>query len=103
MVAIENTAWFALMNWKTRMGSLQSPVRTRLPPLPGYHAPDVAAGSRDADVAVLRARRWSGHLAGGLRHDQPAEPSSRLLARSARTRAITLPAFAQTAPPHHLA
>src|SRR5712671_5484267 len=60
MVAMAKKAWFALMNWKTRMGSPRSPVRTRPLPLPRYRAPGAVAGSHAADGSVPRARRWSG-------------------------------------------
>src|ERR1700732_1306024 len=71
MVAMGKKAWFALMNWKTRMGSPRSPVRTRLLPLPGYRAPGAVAGSHAADGSAPRARRWSGRPVGGLCRDRP--------------------------------
>src|SRR5437868_11095100 len=58
MVAMGKTAWFALMNWKTRTRSPRSPVRTRLPPLPRCRAPGAVAGSHAADASVPRAQRW---------------------------------------------
>src|ERR1700716_509898 len=98
MVAIAKKAWFALMNWKTRMGSPRSPVRTRPLPLPGYRAPGAVVGSHAADGSPPRARRWSGRPVGGLHRDQPDEPSSRSPGRSVRTRATAPPVFAQIGP-----
>src|ERR1700682_6139707 len=98
MVAMGKKAWFALMNWKTRMGSPRSPVRTRLLPLPGYRAPGAVAGSHAADGSAPRARRWSGRPVGGLHRDQPDDPSSRPPGRSVRTRATAPPVFAQIGP-----
>src|SRR6202045_3691549 len=98
MVAMGKKAWFALMNWKTRMGSPRSPVRTRPLPLPGYRAPGAVAGSHAADGSAPRARRWSGRPVGGLHRDQPDEPSSRSPGRSVRTRATAPPVFAQIGP-----
>src|ERR1700730_9453913 len=98
MVAMGKKAWFALMNWKTRMGSPRSPVRTRLLPLPGYRAPGAVAGSHAADGSAPRARRWSGRPVGGLHRDQPDEPSSRSPGRSVRTCATAPPVFAQIGP-----
>src|ERR1700681_2857948 len=98
MVAMGKKAWFALMNWKTRMGSPRSPVRTRLLPLPGYRAPGAVAGSHAADGSAPRARRWSGRPVGGLHRDQPDEPSYRSPGRSVRTRATAPPVFAQIGP-----
>src|SRR3984893_14278155 len=98
MVAMGKKAWFALLNWKTRMGSPRSPARTRLLPLPGYRAPGAVAGSHAADGSAPRARRWSGRPVGGLHRDQPDEPSSRSPGRSVRTRATAPPVFAQIGP-----
>src|ERR1700730_4752346 len=98
MVAMGKKAWFALMNWKTRMGSPRSPVRTRLLPLPGYRAPGAVAGSHAADGSAPRARRWSGRPVRGPHRDQPDEPSSRSPGRSVRTRATAPPVFAQIGP-----
>src|ERR1700738_1053579 len=98
MVAMGKKAWFALMNWKTRMGSPRSPVRTRLLPLPGYRAPGAVAGSHAADGSAPRARRWSGPPVGGLHRDRPVAPSSRSPGRSVRTRATAPPVFAQIGP-----
>src|ERR1700682_5866996 len=98
MVAMGKKAWFALMNWKTRMGSPRSPVRTRPLPLPGYRAPGAVAGSHAADGSAPRARRWSGRPVGGLHRDQPDEPSSRSPGRAVRTRATAPPVFAQIGP-----
>src|SRR2546426_6467064 len=82
MVAMAKKAWFALMNWKTRMGSPRSPVRTRPLPLPRYRAPGAVAGSHAADGSAPRARRWSGRPVGGLHRDRPVAPSSRSLGQS---------------------
>src|SRR4029077_12483622 len=98
MVAIGKKAWFALMNWKTRMGSPRSPVRTRPLPLPRYRAPGAVAGSHAADGSAPRARRWSGRPVGGPRRDRPDEPSSRSPGQSVRTRATAPPVFAQIGP-----
>src|SRR3984893_15839478 len=98
MVAMGKKAWFALMNWKTRMGSPRSPVRTRPLPLPGYRAPGAVAGSHAADGSAPRARRWSGRPAGGLHRNQPDEPSSRSPGWPVRTRATAPPVFAQIGP-----
>src|ERR1700682_5093178 len=98
MVAMGKKAWFALMNWKTRMGSPRSPVRPRPLPLPGYRAPGAVAGSHAADGSAPRARRWSGRPVGGLHRDQPVAPSSRSPGRSVRTRATAPPVFAQIGP-----
>src|SRR6202035_2590652 len=95
MVAMGKKAWFALMNWKTRMGSPRSPVRTRLLPLPRYRAPGSVAGSHAADGSAPRARRWSGPPVGGLHRDRPVAPSSRSPGQSVRIRATTPPVFAQ--------
>src|ERR1700739_1672997 len=100
MVAMGKKAWFALMNWKTRMGSPRSPVRTRPLPLQRYRAPGAVAGSHAADGSAPRARRWSGGPLGGLHHDRPVAPSSRSPGRSARTRAIAPLAFGQRGPDH---
>src|SRR6516164_6434222 len=98
MVATAKNAWFALMNWKTRMGSPRSPVRTRPLPLPRYRAPGAVAGSHAADGSAPHARRWSGRPVGGRHRDRPDEPSSRSPGRSVRTRATALPGFAQIGP-----
>src|SRR5690348_7876779 len=98
MVAMEKTAWFALMNWKTRTRSPRSPVRTRLPPLPRCRAPGAVAGSHAADASVPRAQRWSGRPVGGFHRDRPDEPSSRSPGRSARTHATAPPGFAHIGP-----
>src|SRR3984893_14803110 len=98
MVAMAKKAWFALMNWKTRMGSPRSPVRTRLLPLPRYRAPGAVAGSHAADGSAPRARRWSGPPVGGLHRDRPVAPSSRSPGQSVRIRATTPPVFAQIGP-----
>ena len=98
MVATAKNAWFALMNWKTRMGSPRSPVRTRPLPLPRYRAPGAVAGSHAADVSAPHARRWSGRPVGGRHRDRPVTPSSRSPGRSVRTRATALPGFAQIGP-----
>src|SRR3984893_12992587 len=98
MVAMAKKAWFALMNWKTRMGSPRSPVRTRLLPLPRYRAPGAVAGSHAADGSAHRARRWSGPPVGGLHRDRPVAPSSRSPGQSVRIRATTPPVFAQIGP-----
>src|SRR4051794_30403713 len=74
MVAMGKTAWFALMNWKTRTRSPRSPVRTRLPPLPRCRAPGAVAGSHAADASVPRAQRWSGRPVGGFHRDRPENP-----------------------------
>src|SRR5579872_5087562 len=87
MAAMGKRAWFALMNWKTRMGSPRSPVRTRPLPLPGYRAPAAIAGSHGAGASVPRARYSSLRLVAGLYRDRPDEPSSRSTVQSARTRA----------------
>src|ERR1700722_18223135 len=91
-------ARFALMNWKTRMGSLRSPVRTRPLPLPRYRAPGAVAGSPAADGSAPHARHWSGRHVGSLHRDRPVAPSSRSPGRSARTRAIAPLVFAQIGP-----
>src|SRR6266446_459539 len=91
-------AWFALMNWKTRMESPRSPVRTRPLPLPRYRAPGTVAGSHAADGSAPRARRWSGRPVGGLHPDRPVAPSSRSPGQSVRTRATASPVFAQIGP-----
>src|SRR3954454_14800109 len=98
MVAMGKTAWFALMNWKTRTRSPRSPVRTRLPPLPRCRAPGAVAGSHAADASVPRAQRWSGRPVGGFHRDRPDEPSSRSPGRSARTHATAPPGFAHIGP-----
>src|SRR5580692_11657623 len=98
MVAMAKKARFALMNWKTRMGSLRSPVRTRPLPLPRYRAPGAVAGSHAADGSAPHARHWSGRHVGGLHRDRPVAPSSRSPRRSARTRAIAPLVFAQIGP-----
>src|SRR3954454_10029327 len=98
MVAMGKTAWFALMNWKTRTRSPRSPVRTRLPPLPRWRAPGAVAGSHAADASVPRAQRWSGRPVGGFHRDRPDEPSSRPPGRSARTHATAPPGFAHIGP-----
>src|SRR5580700_9248484 len=98
MVAMAKKAWFALMNWKTRMGSPRSPVRTRPLPLPRYRAPGAVAGSHAADGSAPRARRWSGRPVGGPRRDRPDEPNSRSPGQSVRTRATAPPVFAQIGP-----
>src|ERR1700740_3846199 len=98
MVAMGEKAWFALMNWKTRMGSPRSPVRTRPLPLPRYRAPGAVAGSHAADGSAPRARRWSGRPVGGLHRDRPVAPNSRSPGRSVRTRGTALPVFAQIGP-----
>src|SRR6267142_6749757 len=95
MVAVAKKAWFALMNWKTRMGSPRSPVRTRPLPLPRYRAPGAVAGSHAADGSAPRARCWSGRPVGGPHHDRPDEPNSRSPGQSVRTRATDPPVFAQ--------
>ena len=74
MVLIGKTACRALMNRKTRPGSPCSPAQTRLPPLTGY-----LAQQRSRRRCVCRHR------------DQLDGPSSRWIARSARTRATALP------------
>src|SRR5208282_5451103 len=91
-------AWFALMNWKTRMGSPRSPVRTRPLPLPKCRAPGAVAGSHAADGSAPHARRWSGRPVGGLHRDRPVAPSSRSPGRSVQTRATAPPEFAQIGP-----
>src|SRR5690242_11103277 len=98
MVAMGKTAWFALMNWKTRTRSPRSPVRTRLPPLPKYRAHGAVAGSHAADASVPRAQRCSGRPVGGFHRDRPDEPSSRSPGRSARTHATAPPGFAHIGP-----
>src|SRR5215469_3894985 len=98
MVAMAKKAWFALMNWKIRTGSLRFPVRTRPLLLPRYRAPGAVAGSRAADGSAPRARCWSGRLVGGRHHDRPDEPNSRSLGQSVRTRATAPPLFAQIGP-----
>src|SRR3954465_15129266 len=98
MVAMGKTAWFALMNWKTRTRSPRSPVRTRLPPLPRCRAPGAVAGSHAADASVPRAQRWSGRPVGGFHRDRPDESSSRSPGRSARTHATAPPGFAHIGP-----
>src|SRR3954447_24565060 len=98
MVAMGKTAWFALMNWKTRTRSPRSPVRTRLPPLPRCRAPGAVAGSHAADASVPRAQRWSGRPVGGFHRDRPDEPSSRSPGQSARTHATAPPGFAHIGP-----
>src|SRR5438552_537537 len=98
MVEMGKKACFALMNWKTRMGSPRSPVRTRPLPLPRYRAPGAVAGSPAADGSAPRARRWSGPPVGGLHRDRPVAPSSRSLGQSVRTRATAPPVFAQIGP-----
>src|SRR6516164_1555955 len=98
MVAIAKKAWFALMNWKTRMGSPRSPVRTRPLPLPRYRAPGAVAGSHAADGSAPGARRWSRRPDAGLRRDQPVAPSSRSPGRSVRTRATAPPGCARIEP-----
>src|SRR3984957_13017183 len=98
MVAMAKKARFALMNWKTRMGSLRSPVRTRPLPLPRYRAPGAVAGSHAADGSAPHARHCSGRHVGGLHRDRPVAPSSRAPGRAARTRAIAPLVFAQIGP-----
>src|SRR3979490_1845286 len=98
MVAMGKTAWFALMNWKTRTRSPRSPVRTRLPPLPRCRAPGAVAGSHAADASVPRAQRWACRPVGGFHRDRPDEPSSRSPGRSARTHATAPPGFAHIGP-----
>src|SRR3954470_434800 len=98
MVAMGKTAWFALMNWKTRTRPPRAPVRTRLPPLPRCRAPGAVAGSPAADASVPRAQRWSGRPVGGFHRDRPDEPSSRSPGRSARTHATAPPGFAHNGP-----
>src|SRR6266513_4391981 len=98
MVAMAKKAWFALMNWKTRMGSLRSPVRTRPLPLPRCRAPGAVADSHAADGSAPRARRWSGRPVGGHHRDRPVVPNSKSPGRSVRTRATAPPVFAQFGP-----
>src|SRR5262249_49402460 len=74
MVAMAKKAWFSLMNWKTRTGSLRSPVRTGPLPLPRYRAPGAGAGSHAADGS---ARGWSGRPVDGLHRDRPDALSCR--------------------------
>jgi hypothetical protein len=95
MVVIGKQAWFALMNWKTRTGSLRSPLRTRPLPLPRYRAPGATAGSRCADGSAPRAPCSSPRPGAGLHRDRLGEPSSGSTARSARIHATALPAFTQ--------
>src|ERR1700755_102636 len=98
MVAMAKKAWFALMNWKTRMGSLRSPVRPRPLPLPRCRAPGAVADSHAADGSAPRARRWSGRPVGGHHRDRPVVPKSKSPGQSVRTRATAPPVFAQIGP-----
>src|ERR1700759_709686 len=98
MVAMAKKAWFALMNWKTRMGSLRSPVRTRPLPLPRCRAPGAVADSHGADGSAPSARRWSGRPVGGHHRDRPVVPNSKSPGQSVRTRATAPPVFAQIGP-----
>src|SRR6516162_5375986 len=101
MVAMAKKAWFALMNWKTRMGSPRSPVRTRPLPLPRYRAPGAVVGSHAANGSAPRAQRWSRRPVGGLHRDRPVAPvPDRLGGRFelARQRLRGAPAFAAFIP-----
>src|SRR5690348_925954 len=98
MVAMAKKAWFALMNWKTRMGSLRSPVRTRPLPLPRCRAPGAVADSHAANGSAPRARRWSGRPVAGYHRDRPVVPNSKSPGPSVRTRVTAPPVFAQIGP-----
>src|SRR5260370_37888565 len=98
IAAIENTAWCALMNRKTRTLSCRSPVRTRPPLLPGARGRHAAGGSHGADGLTQSAPPPEAHHRGGQHHVRLGARNSRSLAPLARTRVTAPPAFGLIAP-----